>query len=1270
MESEARYKEIGIVFSLLLILFISGCSTQDNYTIDGDSVLVDDDLVYIRATPHTLQGSGWVETEFTSKQYSGDIDFAFGFDTETIRPKKLQIYNPVNVTTEASYTCDEDYEYTFTTNPNYLICYDIVIDGNTTIESNYTIWEGSFDRGNIPTRTVYWNVTNQIDWHNWNPTTHAEFEYDGMTDWWYSTNRHVEAETTYRIRYFLDMPLNSQGKYALALKPSSKTFAQALADEQLYYLDPWWSASWLKKRVINITNSEAVNRYNETIFLTNLTPYDAGNSFDDVRIVDVDNNAEVAYELFDGNTKLRFATNITSSSTKQFEVYYDNALASAPDYSDCDVWAPCTPLWNYTGLIGMYKYEGDTNDWGGKGYNGTAGTAATYTAAGYVGGAYTYAGVDTVENLISYPVALINDIGGSMSFSVWFNTDDASNGDFFTFYKTAAGDCFNELNSGNILTRFVTTNGEQNPAQVGSGGLATQKWFNGVGVFDASGNTYKFYLNGTEDTSISTTGDMRTDLGYVATGRRITNLPFDGEIDELKIYDYARTVFPQEELVMSYGSEQQNLPSLSLHAWTPPTAYVNTTTLQCLSAATSISAGVTNISVKVFKNEVYDNTYDNTELEVIDGTIVQLSTPITGHVKGDNFTCATNVSESGIGSILENITITIGNLVPYFNESAQAWNGSHTSNVTADFNCTELDAADTVRYYVFNTSGEISTPLTIDNVTGIINSNVNSTDTGSYTYNVTCGDGTSNSSHQQFNVSISNLVPSTPTRLTPADDNYFTNLNATTLSCNATDADSDTLSWIFYNSTSVIQNSSSNSVVYNYSLGNQQSWKCKAYDGFNYSANSSTFNITPMLVQECKTGNMFLNMTFKDETTLGIMNGTLNLAMTYWRTGSDAFTFNYQNTTENGNYGVCFTPINDTIHTNLSAIYTSDGYETRTYAKTYALTNATTTQILYQLASASASGFNFYALSSAGTPISGVTVTVERQFSSVWTTILAGTTGGDGGAFFNLDGNFPHRFTFTKTGYTQLVTTITPGTQTDHTVTLGGGGEDISDDYFTDEQSFTGSITPTGNLNNSQIYDWVYTVTGTDILGCQLVLFNTTNNSNPTVISNQTGCLSGGLGGTLTASSINYTYKSMRATGYYSLNLSNPYKVFIVKDYHYLNRSYISAGTIYSSLGMLHELFSREGDDTLIEQRISELIWFILGLTIAIGTVTKLTKAELRNPGWAIFIIGLAVFAANYVGALALHLPSSHFAQYGLSYMILVALIGYWVGKKRSEASL
>ena len=52
----------------------------DNWVIDGDKVVYEDENVYMDASPHTLASSGWVTFRYRTKQVSGDMDVVFGFN--------------------------------------------------------------------------------------------------------------------------------------------------------------------------------------------------------------------------------------------------------------------------------------------------------------------------------------------------------------------------------------------------------------------------------------------------------------------------------------------------------------------------------------------------------------------------------------------------------------------------------------------------------------------------------------------------------------------------------------------------------------------------------------------------------------------------------------------------------------------------------------------------------------------------------------------------------------------------------------------------------------------------------------------------------------------------------------------------------------------------------------------------------------------------------------------------------------------------------------
>ncbi len=77
----------------LFIGFVALTFTASAETIDGRKVYVDNPRLYFEAVPHTIQtGDDVINFKFNSKQYTGDIDIAFGFDTNIIKPKSAELY--------------------------------------------------------------------------------------------------------------------------------------------------------------------------------------------------------------------------------------------------------------------------------------------------------------------------------------------------------------------------------------------------------------------------------------------------------------------------------------------------------------------------------------------------------------------------------------------------------------------------------------------------------------------------------------------------------------------------------------------------------------------------------------------------------------------------------------------------------------------------------------------------------------------------------------------------------------------------------------------------------------------------------------------------------------------------------------------------------------------------------------------------------------------------------------------------------------------------
>lgn len=91
-----RDKAMKVMFLglMMLICMIPGVMAE---TIEGNMVYVDDAQIYFSATPHTIKtGDDMVQFRLISKAFTGEIDVAFGFDTNDIKPKSAEYWNGAN----------------------------------------------------------------------------------------------------------------------------------------------------------------------------------------------------------------------------------------------------------------------------------------------------------------------------------------------------------------------------------------------------------------------------------------------------------------------------------------------------------------------------------------------------------------------------------------------------------------------------------------------------------------------------------------------------------------------------------------------------------------------------------------------------------------------------------------------------------------------------------------------------------------------------------------------------------------------------------------------------------------------------------------------------------------------------------------------------------------------------------------------------------------------------------------------------------------------
>ena len=269
MEKTITIGIIAVLFASVLtgVLPLSCADSPTPWTIEGDTVFIDDLNVYMSATPHTITDSDYkygypVDFVIKPKQYTGDIDVVFGFDIPSVKPTKAEHYKPYTHewTTHHDVTFENVLSYPLTNEPCYFgndynshhrkVTYQRcnewgdnfdVCTGYETI-SSVVCYDSISQNGNG--YTAYWGTHHSevVEWRGVSGAFESiSHNYGGMNTWYSKKNFAVVAGETYRLRVWIDISDDlAEGKYWFAIKPSSKAIHQAITDEHFYALDPWY----------------------------------------------------------------------------------------------------------------------------------------------------------------------------------------------------------------------------------------------------------------------------------------------------------------------------------------------------------------------------------------------------------------------------------------------------------------------------------------------------------------------------------------------------------------------------------------------------------------------------------------------------------------------------------------------------------------------------------------------------------------------------------------------------------------------------------------------------------------------------------------------------------------------------------------------------------------------------------------------------------------------------------------------------------------------
>lgn len=348
---------LALLFYMLLASTAS--APAGNWTIDGDRVYINDSKAYISASPHTIHESQWVYFNVSAKNYSGNVDIVFGFDTDKVKPKTAELYKPqtvqlpdtfsekifyyvTNITTTSLYPEYGNEYNTYRRQIQHKLPVGHDNSTNSTIWGNFTsiVAFDSYSQSG-QNYTINWSTRN---YQNTTWTSVADrfdsisWDYDGFNKWYYSTNLPIVAGNYYNLRVWMEVPVSlthTSGKYGFAIKPSSQTLEQAKTIGNLYYLDPWFNSSWGKRAPIFINNTgNATILTNYQVSLNVTYDSDMNANFSDLRIVN-DTGLEIPLwneKIVNGNYATMWfnATNIPASvwTNDTYYLYYNNSFAT------------------------------------------------------------------------------------------------------------------------------------------------------------------------------------------------------------------------------------------------------------------------------------------------------------------------------------------------------------------------------------------------------------------------------------------------------------------------------------------------------------------------------------------------------------------------------------------------------------------------------------------------------------------------------------------------------------------------------------------------------------------------------------------------------------------------------------------------------------------------------------------------------------------------------------------------------------------------------
>lgn len=400
-----------------------------------------------------------------------------------------------------------------------------------------------------------------------------------------------------------------------------------------------------------------------------------------------------------------------------------------------------------------------------------------------------------------------------------------------------------------------------------------------------------------------------------------------------------------------------------------------------------------------------------------------------------------------------------------------------------------------------------------------------------------------------------------------------------------------------------------------------------------YSINY-TQTVSPILFGICNATLTvpYWNISFKDESTLSSINGTLqgSTFVYYLGNGTINKTLSYSVTTNSSSYRFCSLPADRPYYVLPDVNYLLTGYPTRIYNPSLlTLTNSTTNTTLYLLSGADGIYVTFITASTSNTPISGVDIEITRVLGGSTTTIFSGITDSAGSVTVWLNPNYDHTITASKTGYTTNTQTIKP-TQSQYTLTMETGLDDY--EYVPDRKGLKWFAFPSSGViktTNYTLFGYNVSAKNDNLVSCKLELLN----SNKTIII--TSAETFATNSTLCSVSINYSMNYSKVKGRLLVDLGDGYKILEDDAYWSLVEYNTTGSTLLDWFRGLDELEVSYFNDDEQHREYTYILLFFLVVMIICASLNRMGW-DIQTNGGMIFLVGILIWAASISGFLTL----------------------------------